>query len=136
MKPTKPEYDESEAEEQYDEQPEEPQGPEAPVEATQRDVMKAEGKAEQAQEVASDAKRLTIEESKDLRDRLAEANEEIEQLREELVVLDQQVHGLFERAATQEGEPPLNPDMPYCCSENRDDDLPVEEAMQEATDDE
>jgi hypothetical protein len=136
MNPTKPDGAETGEQNEQSEQPESPEGPEAPVTATQRDVMKVEGKAEQAQEAAASAKRLTIEESKDLRDQIEELQADLEQAREELVTMDKLVKGLFERAATPEGEPELNDEMPYCCPENRDDDLPVEEAMEEAGSDE
>jgi len=105
------------------------QGPEA---ASKRDVEEAKRKADNADQRADDAKRMAVEETQKVRQVVEELEETVEQTREELTVLDQVVNGLFENAASPEGEPPLNSDMPHCCKENREDDLPVEEAMKQA----
>lgn len=124
MKATKPNGSDStemESDPQQGEQNTEMSGPEA---ASRRDVMEAEKRAEEARQEAADAKRMAVEEVKQVRDELEETREQLEQTREELVMLDELVNGLFQNAATPEGEAPLNSDMPYCCEENTEAEEP------------
>lgn len=123
MKVAKP--NDSESTDSETERKEEKNGMEAPVAASRRDVMEAEKRAEQAQQEAADAKRMTVEEVKQVRDEIEEVRADLEDTREALVMLDELVNGLFQNAATPEGEPPLNDEMGYCCPENAEEDQPV-----------
>ncbi|RLM32554.1 hypothetical protein [Haloarcula sp. Atlit-120R] len=106
MNPTKPDDTAEEQRTEQRQRKEERNGMQAPVAASRRDVMEAENKAEEAQQQAKNAKRLTVEEIENLRQDLEETRSEVEEAIEELRVVEeeaeQQLAQLFENTSPRQ----------------------------------
>lgn len=95
-----------------------------PRAASEQQVEDVRSEVEDVSQYIEEVQNGLTQEVTDLRLRVEEQQEQVEKL-------DRLVNALYRMAATRDGEPPLNSEMPHVVPENREEDAQTGEVMLE-----